>query len=833
MKRRLKGDGLKILRVGCIILVTFLLFSAVVSLHNQVQAQTVPATIPVGQDPEDVAITPNGAYVYVTNLYGNSVSVINTATNTVTTTIPVGINPYFAAVTPNGAYVYVTNSGGNSVSVISTATNTVTATIPVGPDPFGVAVTPNGAYVYVTNYGGYTVSVISTATNTVTGTVNVGFGPIAVAVTPNGAYAYVTNFLGDSGGNSESTVSVINTATNTVTTTIPVGINPFSVAVTLNGAYVYVANSGDRSVSVISTTTNTVTETLNVGDTPTDVTVTPNGAYAYVTNLNGNSVSVINTATNTVTATLPFGIKPGFMAVTPNGAYAYVTFWGNNSVSMMNMNAPTVTVSPSSWTLNVGQSITFSAAPSGGSGTYTNYQWYVDMSVQSGQTAQTFSYSSASAGSFLITARVTDNLGATSPQSNAASVIVNPAPTPTPTATPTQTATPNPTANPTTTPPTSTPKPSPSSTSPTTNTPSPIPVATPNPTPTPISFPNSTSTTETATPLVRNSSLSTSILNIPSNPVTPQLVVTTSAAAGAIGIVSLASIAFTRISRMTPTQIENLPLPKPLQSLLKKFAEKKIEIIFKKKKLNYKKRYLITKRELLSLSTTIIAMSFVVGFVMANGLPNVLNPLILLRFFAGALLSVFITQTISFFLDIYFSNRSKVQKELKLWGVGSVLFFISGLILKFPFSSTAKTDTFGSYRYKLLQQKKVDALIAIAKALVLSLPIIPFAVLTISPISDLVVVGSAGMLTTLTSVCFALAPISPSSGKDIFDFRKPLATVVFIPAILLILFYLGWLTFWGYLLIGIVAAILMPILLNRIQHEKRFTSQTDANLWFK
>ena len=40
--------------------------------------------------------------------------------------------------------------------------------------------------------------------------------------------------------------------------------------------------------------------------------------------------------------------------------------------------APTVTVSPSSWTMDVGQSKTFTATPSGGSGSYTSYQWYVN-----------------------------------------------------------------------------------------------------------------------------------------------------------------------------------------------------------------------------------------------------------------------------------------------------------------------------------------------------------------------------------------------------------------------------------------------------------------------
>ena len=46
---------------------------------------------------------------------------------------------------------YITNEGGNTVSVIDTATNTVIGTpIPVGSSPVGVAVTPDGSKVYVT-----------------------------------------------------------------------------------------------------------------------------------------------------------------------------------------------------------------------------------------------------------------------------------------------------------------------------------------------------------------------------------------------------------------------------------------------------------------------------------------------------------------------------------------------------------------------------------------------------------------------------------------------------------------------------------------------------------
>ncbi len=54
----------------------------------------------------------------------------------------VGAGPRSVAITPDGAFAYVTNFNSNDVSVIATASNTVVATVPVGTLPTGVAITP-------------------------------------------------------------------------------------------------------------------------------------------------------------------------------------------------------------------------------------------------------------------------------------------------------------------------------------------------------------------------------------------------------------------------------------------------------------------------------------------------------------------------------------------------------------------------------------------------------------------------------------------------------------------------------------------------------------------
>jgi YVTN family beta-propeller protein len=70
----------------------------------------------------------------VANHIGDTVSVINTATNTVVATVPAS-GPVGVAVNPAGTFAYVANQNNGTVSVINTATNTVVATVPVGTTP--------------------------------------------------------------------------------------------------------------------------------------------------------------------------------------------------------------------------------------------------------------------------------------------------------------------------------------------------------------------------------------------------------------------------------------------------------------------------------------------------------------------------------------------------------------------------------------------------------------------------------------------------------------------------------------------------------------------------
>jgi YVTN family beta-propeller protein len=114
--------------------------------------------------------------MYVTNLTGDTVSVISTSSNTVTATITVGDKPRAIAFNSGNDNIYVGNANDDTVSVISTSSNTVTATITVGDQPRAIAFDSSNNRMYVANVTDDTVYVIDTPPTASTASSNGGCG---------------------------------------------------------------------------------------------------------------------------------------------------------------------------------------------------------------------------------------------------------------------------------------------------------------------------------------------------------------------------------------------------------------------------------------------------------------------------------------------------------------------------------------------------------------------------------------------------------------------------------------------------------------------------------
>ncbi len=131
-------------------------------------------------------------------------------------------------------------------------------------------------------------------------------------------------------------------------------------------------------------------------------------------------------ALNANTGALIWSYKTGSSCVWSSPAVSDgVVFVGSDDGKVYAFYDLSVTISPSSATLDVGQSRLFTSSVSGGTPP-CSYQWYLNDAPVLGATSATWTFTPASAGSYRVYVNVTDSAGIRA-KYNTASVTVNPA----------------------------------------------------------------------------------------------------------------------------------------------------------------------------------------------------------------------------------------------------------------------------------------------------------------------------------------------------------------------------------------------------------------------
>ena len=296
----------------------------------------VVATIAVGNGPHVMVVSPNDNSVYVANLLGNTISVIDAKTNQVIgSPYSAGSFPDGVAITPDGTQLYVANYiTSGTVSILNASTGALIKQVSVGNDPRYLQISPNGKLAYVANQNSGTISIIDTATQVVTGTVTIGKRASSATFSPDGTVAYATEDFTD-------TVDVINTTTSTIEKSITTTTDPVYCVVNPKGEQdVYVLNFEVAEISVIQD--NAVIKTFKPGEIPGFPAITPNGSYLYVpqsytsgTNP-GDTVVMVNTRTyKKVGKPIKVGKQPSWVTFSHSGKFAYVSNYLDNTVSVI------------------------------------------------------------------------------------------------------------------------------------------------------------------------------------------------------------------------------------------------------------------------------------------------------------------------------------------------------------------------------------------------------------------------------------------------------------------------------------------------------------------
>ncbi|MBI4905594.1 MAG: YncE family protein [Acidobacteria bacterium] len=272
--------------------------------------------------PHGVVIAPGGERIYVTNEARTTLDVVESKTLAVSKRIPLSGRPNNVAVGNDGRFVYVgIRQGSGAVDVIDTRALTNMKSVPVKGEIHNVYVTPDGKHVVAGSIAASTISVIDVATHTLawTLTLNAGIRPMAFTKHPDGGTKDIIVQLSDFHG---FALVDFRTRREVRRITLPdppgehketqglQGSPSHGMAITPDEKMLWATSKYYDSVMAYSLPDYKLLGVVKVGLHPDWLTIPPDGKRLFVAAAGDDMTVVVDIATRKVVQRIPVGAVP-------------------------------------------------------------------------------------------------------------------------------------------------------------------------------------------------------------------------------------------------------------------------------------------------------------------------------------------------------------------------------------------------------------------------------------------------------------------------------------------------------------------------------------------
>jgi YVTN family beta-propeller protein len=291
----------------------------------------VVATLPTGQGPHEVAVSPDGRWAVVSNYgsreeAGNSLTVIEVPAARGVRTIDLGEyrRPHGMAWLSDNRHLLVTAEDRQALLKVDARAGEIVDVIETGQRvSHMVVVTPDDRLAFIANIGSGTVTVVDVEESRHLRDIATGDGAEGIDVTPDGKEIWVTNRSAD-------TVSVVGVDSLEVLATVESASFPIRAKVSPDGEHILVTNARSGDVSVLDRQKRSVARRIELqveardtegrlmggfGDSsvPIGVLIEPGGKRAYVAHANADTISVIDLERFAPVGSLTAGREPDGM----------------------------------------------------------------------------------------------------------------------------------------------------------------------------------------------------------------------------------------------------------------------------------------------------------------------------------------------------------------------------------------------------------------------------------------------------------------------------------------------------------------------------------------
>jgi YVTN family beta-propeller protein len=283
-----------------------------------------------------------------TNSAGDSVTLIDPATNRVAGEIKNIEANHGAAAAPDGSRLYVSNEAESTLDVVDAKTLTIAGRVPLSGHPNNVSISKDGARVYVAiAQAPGAVDVVDTATMTRTKSIPIDGAGHNTFVTPDGRFVAAGSVAGRS-------LTVIDQATETTvwSMTFDTGVRPMAFDTRADGSTsrIFVQLSDFHGFAIVDFATHKetgrvtlpdvpgATKGLNIQGSPSHgIGIAPDGRTLWVNSKWYHYVAVYSMPDLKLLGTVPVGHYPDWLTFSPDSSRVYVACAGSNWVSVIDV----------------------------------------------------------------------------------------------------------------------------------------------------------------------------------------------------------------------------------------------------------------------------------------------------------------------------------------------------------------------------------------------------------------------------------------------------------------------------------------------------------------
>lgn len=286
-----------------------------------------PATNKVVGEIKDIeanhgaAAAPDGSRLYVTNEAESTLDVVDARTLKVVTHIPLSGHPNNLSISKDGARIYVAIAQApGAVDVVDSASMTRAKSIAIDGAVHNTFVTPDGRFVVAGSIAGRSLTVIDQATEATAWSMKFdgGVRPIAFEKRPDGSTSRMFVQLSDLHG-----FAVVDFATHREVRRVTLpdvpgaakslnvqGSPSHGIAIAPDGETLWVTSKWYHFVAAYSMPDLKPLGVVSVGHHPDWLTFSPDSVHLYVACAGSNSVSVVDVKGMTEVATIAVGQVP-------------------------------------------------------------------------------------------------------------------------------------------------------------------------------------------------------------------------------------------------------------------------------------------------------------------------------------------------------------------------------------------------------------------------------------------------------------------------------------------------------------------------------------------